>query len=92
MTTNTDIQEQRRAAIARLNARQQQCNRFTNIGEREIAREMKRLSVPSEPTIGQLVTVRGVQCRIVKVRPMGTIDVVALDGSRAWRVSGLAFN
>lgn len=43
------------------------------------------------PVVGQLVVVRGVQCRIVKVRPMGTIDVVSLCGQYAWRVSGLAF-
>jgi hypothetical protein len=43
------------------------------------------------PKIGQLVTVYGVRCSIFKIRPMGTIDVVALDGSRAWRLSGLAW-
>lgn len=28
-------------------------------------------------------------CRIVKVWPLGTYDVESLDGSRAWRVTGL---
>lgn len=46
----------------------------------------------SPPKVGQRVTVRGVVCMIVKVRPFGTIDVVALDGSRAWRLSGLCFD
>jgi len=40
--------------------------------------------------IGALVTVRGVPCRVVRIRPCGTIDVLALDGSGAWRVSGVA--
>jgi hypothetical protein len=43
------------------------------------------------PQLGNLVTIRGVACRIIAIRPFGTIDVEALDGSgRAWRVSGLA--
>jgi len=41
--------------------------------------------------IGQIITVYGKQCRIFKVHPFGTVDVVTLDGSRAWRVSGLRF-
>lgn len=44
-----------------------------------------------KPKVGQLVTVRGVECRIVRVRAAGTLDVVSLDGSRAWRLSGLRF-
>lgn len=43
----------------------------------------------AKPKVGQLVTVRGVVCRIVKVRELGTIDVVSLDGSKAWRLTGL---
>lgn len=43
------------------------------------------------PQVGQPCKVYGVWCRIVKVHPLGTIDVEALDGSRAWRVSGLGF-
>lgn len=39
---------------------------------------------------GSIVKVRGVWCVVVRVRPLGTIDVEAIDGSgRAWRVSGL---
>lgn len=46
----------------------------------------------STPTVGQLVTVRGVLCEIIAVHPLGTIDVQALDGTdRCWRVSGLAY-
>ena len=44
-----------------------------------------------KPQIGQIVKVYGVDCRIVKIHPFGTIDVVRLDGSRAYRLSGLAF-
>jgi hypothetical protein len=41
--------------------------------------------------IGQFVTVYGVTCLVTAVRPLGTIDVEACDGSgRCWRVSGLA--
>lgn len=46
----------------------------------------------ARPRVGQFVQVYGVWCEIVKIRPFGTIDVKALDGSgRCWRVSGLAF-
>jgi hypothetical protein len=38
-----------------------------------------------------LVNVRGISCRIVKIRKFGTIDVVSLDGKRSFRLSGLAF-
>ena len=42
------------------------------------------------PRVGQLVQVRSVWCVITAVRPLGTIDVEAQDGSgRCWRVSGL---
>jgi hypothetical protein len=43
------------------------------------------------PKINQLVEVRGVRCRIFKVHPLGTIDVVSLCGKYAWRISGLGF-
>jgi hypothetical protein len=43
------------------------------------------------PKVGQLVKVYGLQCRIFKVRPAGTIDVLSLDGTHAYRVSGLGF-
>lgn len=39
--------------------------------------------------VGDFVTVYGVTCRIVRVWPLGTLDVETLDGSRAWRVTGL---
>ncbi len=41
--------------------------------------------------IGQRCTVRGVACQVIAVRPAGTVDVEAIDGSRYWRVSGLPF-
>ena len=44
-----------------------------------------------KPSLGQIVTVYGYQCRIFKIHAAGTIDVVRLDGSRAYRLSGLAF-
>jgi hypothetical protein len=44
------------------------------------------------PEVGDIVTVRGIACEVVKVRPFGTVDVRALDGSgRSFRVSGLRF-
>lgn len=44
------------------------------------------------PKLGELVTVRGIECRIIGIHPAGTIDVEATDGSgRCWRVSGLPF-
>ncbi len=44
------------------------------------------------PKIGQHVTIRGVLCEIIKIRPLGAIDVAAVDinDSRAFRVSGLS--
>lgn len=44
-----------------------------------------------KPEVGMIVKVYGHDCRIVKIRPFGTIDVVRVDGSRAYRLSGLAF-
>jgi hypothetical protein len=51
----------------------------------------QRISGPEDlhPRVGDRCWVRGVACRIVAIRPAGTIDVEALDGSRAWRLSGL---
>lgn len=43
------------------------------------------------PAIGQPITVRGIACRITKVRPFGTVDVLSLCGNYAYRVSGLPF-
>jgi hypothetical protein len=43
------------------------------------------------PKIGQLVTVRGVKCRIFKIREFGTIDVESICGNYAFRLSGLNF-
>lgn len=45
----------------------------------------------NKPRIGQTMEVRGVLCRIIKVRPFGTVDVVSLCGRYAFRVSGLSF-
>lgn len=44
--------------------------------------------VVSAPKVGDAITVRGVECRVSKVLPFGTIDVVSLCGRYAWRVSG----
>lgn len=44
-----------------------------------------------KPQIGQIVKVYGKECRIIKIHPFGTIDVVSLDGEKAYRLSGLAF-
>lgn len=46
---------------------------------------------PKTPVVGQLVEVHGVKCRITRIRKFGTIDVLTLDGTRAWRVTGLNF-
>lgn len=43
------------------------------------------------PKVGMTYIHRGKKCRIVKVRQAGTIDIEALDGSGAWRVTGLSF-
>lgn len=44
-----------------------------------------------KPQIGMIVKHAGKDYRIVKIHAFGTIDVVAVDGSRAFRMSGLAF-
>ena len=46
-------------------------------------------STYTPPAVGQIIRVRGMDCRIVKVRPLGTVDVVSLCGRFAFRVSGL---
>ena len=43
------------------------------------------------PYVGQKCSVHGQECEIFAVHSMGTIDVVTLDGTKAWRVSGLSF-
>jgi len=43
------------------------------------------------PSVGQVITIRGTLCRIVKIRPFGTLDVVSVNGNVAFRVSGLNF-
>lgn len=45
----------------------------------------------TKPQIGQIVKVYGFDCRIFKIHSFGTIDVVRVDGSRAYRLSGLTF-
>jgi len=42
------------------------------------------------PRLGQTITVRGVRCTILKLRPFGTLDVVTPEG-RAFRVTGLPY-
>jgi hypothetical protein len=64
-----------------------QCGRYAKLGS--FCTQHARI-VESAPQVGGLVNVRGQQCRIFKVRPFGTLDVVTLDGERAYRVSGLA--
>jgi hypothetical protein len=43
------------------------------------------------PKLGDLMTVRFTKCRIVKVHPLGALDLVSLCGNYAFRVSGLPF-
>ena len=45
--------------------------------------------VSGMPQIGDILTVRGLLCRVYKVWPFGTVDVLTLDGNKAFRVSGL---
>lgn len=44
-----------------------------------------------KPTKGDTMNVYGRPCRVTKVWPFGTVDVVTLDGKKAWRVTGLPF-
>lgn len=43
------------------------------------------------PEIGQIIVVRDIECKIVKIHPFGTVDVESLDGKHNYRVSGLNF-
>ena len=43
------------------------------------------------PKGGDLCTVKGKICKVVKVLPFGTIDVHAIESNKAFRVTGLAF-
>lgn len=54
-------------------------------------RYASNIGMSKQPMIGQLMMVRGVQCKIVKILPFGTLDVVSICGQYAYRVSGLAF-
>ena len=40
--------------------------------------------------VGSIIMVRGVRCRVFKVRDFGTVDVEEIGGPRTWRVSGLS--
>lgn len=51
----------------------------------------KAFEVPQRPKVGAVVVVRGIECRVIKVYPFGTMDVEAVDGSRAYRVTGLGW-
>ena len=53
--------------------------------------KIKTTSHIETPRLGQHVTVYGRECEIVRIHPFGTIDVVSLDGEKAWRISGLQF-
>jgi hypothetical protein len=45
-----------------------------------------------KPHVGQLVTVYGQECKIFAVHEIErAIDVVTLNGEKAWRISGLNF-
>lgn len=45
----------------------------------------------TNPQVGMTMLVRGIKCRVVKIHPFGTLDVVSLCGNYAYRVSGLSF-
>jgi len=51
----------------------------------------KNQSIYMKPKIGQLITVRGIVCRIAKIHPLGTLDVLEINGPRAFRLTGLSF-
>lgn len=48
-----------------------------------------RMPVPPAPVVGQRITVRGIDCIIVRILPAFTIDVESVDGSKAFRLTGL---
>lgn len=41
------------------------------------------------PQVGDRCTVRGIACIVTKILPAGTVDVEAIDGPQAFRLSGL---
>jgi len=43
-----------------------------------------------KPKLGQLIKVRGIICHIAKIHPFGTVDVLEVNGHRAFRVTGLS--
>lgn len=45
----------------------------------------------NKPSVGMLVTVRGMVCRITKIHAAFTIDVESVCGNYAFRVSGLSW-
>lgn len=47
--------------------------------------------IKPRPVIGQIVTVRGLECRITKVLPFGTIECESISTHHAFRVSGCMF-
>jgi hypothetical protein len=53
--------------------------------------KIKTTSHIETPYVGQHVTVYGEDCEIIRVLPLGTIDVLSLDGKKAWRIIGLTF-
>lgn len=46
---------------------------------------------PKRPQVGQLMVIHGEAYRVTRVYPFGTVDVLACDGSRAYRVTGLGW-
>lgn len=52
---------------------------------------LKTMKNDNRPKVDQIIHVYGQQCRIVKVHPFGTVDVVAVSGKHAFRVTGLNF-
>lgn len=51
----------------------------------------KPMKTNESPKLGDIVTVRGIKCRVFRIHPFGTMDVEALDGSVCFRVTGLNF-
>ena len=43
-----------------------------------------------KPNLGDIITVRGIRGRIVKIHPFGTVDVVTDSGAH-YRITGLPF-
>jgi hypothetical protein len=54
--------------------------------------KIKTTSHVDKPHLGQHVTVYGKECKIFAIHKVErAIDVVTLDGEKAWRISGLKF-